>query len=62
MKTKQVIEAKTMGIPYKTFKQKIAIMKQFQDKYFIENLETVKGKSGVLYMTLREDKQCLDIG
>ncbi len=56
MKTKQVIEAKTMAIPYRSFKQRINLMKQFQDKYYIENLEIVKGKSGVLYMTLRKNK------
>lgn len=56
MKPHQITGAKAMAIPYKTFKQRINLMKKYQDKYFIENLETVKGKIGVLYMTLREDK------
>lgn len=51
--------AKTMAVPYKTFKQKIELMKEYQDKYFIENLEIAEGVSGVLYMTLREGKQCI---
>lgn len=54
--------AKVIAVPYKSFKQKINLMREYQDKYYIENLETVTGKSGVLYMHLREDKQCLNIG
>lgn len=47
---------KAMAVPYRSFKQKINLMKKYQDKYYIENLEITEGVSGALYMTLREDK------
>lgn len=56
MRPHQITGAKIMAIPYRSFKQKISIMKKYQDKYYIENLDIVEGKSGVLYMCLRENK------
>lgn len=59
MKPNQITGIKAMAIPYRSFKQKINLIKKYQAKYFIKNLDTVEGKSGVLYMTVRDKKLCI---
>lgn len=47
------LKIKVIGLPYRSFKQRIRITKHFERDYSIQNLSS-NGVQGVLYMERKE--------